>query len=580
MKQFSKLLALVIALLIFSLTSCEKDLYENQIQNGSKNLSVQHVKLKDIEKNLSEKINRKINSIKKANQNKVNAEGKFEYNSELDIYIDTENGELINNNGRISYTFPMFRESEEKLENIVFNLMPNEEFDTYLVKYNVSIEELQNMTTSEKENLQPEFARFAQADNDGLVCFTITASETTYGTCQYPNGDHGNGTHCAAEITTISATFCSQTAGGGGDASTGQTNTGGNYSGNTNENPQGSSGSGGSGGYNNTGNTTGGVYGNGGLDGTGITTTPVVPTTLTIKQIKQNFLATANLNQQQLDWWNNPQNATNVNQIVNYLFENQTILIEAQSPTEFVKQIINQIIANPNTFTTITPFLIEDQIDDSQLNPCEKDVFDAIKNTTNNDFAKVFAKLGADNTIYNTKIVSDVAPNNAPAQTVWNTPYNYTIYVSTNYAGKTKLFIASAILHEVVHAYFMSLFDDFHNGTPNNLNSYDDFGILFQKYVDGTYPGSSDVAHHEQMANSYVNTIASSLQEFQPGLPQQVYEDLAWGGLQAAPIFSIKFPVGSDDRSRIINRYTAESIGSSYGQGTAQVQVSLGQPCN
>lgn len=91
------------------------------------------------------------------------------------------------------------------------------------------------------------------------------------------------------------------------------------------------------------------------------------------------------------------------------------------------------------------------------------------------------------------------------------------IYISTDYAGKTKLFIAAAILHETAHAYFMSLFDDYHNGNSTNPNAYNDFAILFQKYVDKSFPGSSDAAHHEQMAITYVNAIALSLEESQPG---------------------------------------------------------------
>ncbi|PXY45223.1 hypothetical protein [Flavobacterium hydrophilum] len=33
--------------------------------------------------------------------------------------------------------------------------------------------------------------------------------------------------------------------------------------------------------------------------------------------------------------------------------------------------------------------------------------------------------------------------------------------------------------------------------------------------------------------------------------PLQIYTDLAWGGLQEAPIFAEKFPVGSADYLRI-----------------------------
>lgn len=81
------------------------------------------------------------------------------------------------------------------------------------------------------------------------------------------------------------------------------------------------------------------------------------------------------------------------------------------------------------------------------------------------------------------------------------------------------------------------------------------------------------------MATDYVNAIASALQEFQPGLDQQIYDDLAWGSLQEAPIFDILYPVGSSSRERIINRYNSEAVGHSIGQGINE-QVPVGLTCN
>ncbi len=242
-----------------------------------------------------------------------------------------------------------------------------------------------------------------------------------------------------------------------------------------------------------------------------------------------------------------------------------------------------------NNIMIQTANTIEKNIDDSLLNPCSKGVCEKIKNTTNCDFAYILLKLGA-KSIYNTTIVSQVPPSGKPAQTIWNSPYNYTIYISTDYPDKTKLFIATLMLHEMVHAYFMSLFDDFHNANPSNPNAYNDFAYLFNYYVTKNHPLSIDAAdaQHQQMATDYADAIARALQEYQTGIPvatnstsDQLYSDLAYGSLQDAPaVFDALFPVGNPNRQRIINRYTCESQGHPIDEGTPNEQNPIGQPCN
>jgi hypothetical protein len=82
-----------------------------------------------------------------------------------------------------------------------------------------------------------------------------------------------------------------------------------------------------------------------------------------------------------------------------------------------------------NTYKNVKVALtIESQIDDTLLNPCSKSVFQQIKNTTNCDFASVLVKLNSKASVYDTKIISQVPPTGyAPAQTIKNSPFNYTI---------------------------------------------------------------------------------------------------------------------------------------------------------
>lgn len=83
-----------------------------------------------------------------------------------------------------------------------------------------------------------------------------------------------------------------------------------------------------------------------------------------------------------------------------------------------------------------------------------------------------------------------------------------------------------------------------------------------------------------KMDTDNVDSIARALQEHQPGLPIQVYEDLVWGGLKGTPIFDTLFQMGNTNRQRVINRYDCEGTGNPVGQGTANQQNPMGQPCN
>ena len=270
-----------------------------------------------------------------------------------------------------------------------------------------------------------------------------------------------------------------------------------------------------------------------------------------------------------------------VNNIITYLIQNGF----NQQSTAFVNESITQIIQNPTVFNSITPFLIEKKIDDSQLDDCSKSVFQQIKNTTNCDFANVFAKLGANDTIYKTTLETEhnndfngdevTDPANT-TRTVQGVKYDYTVYVNPNYSGKTKLYIAAFLLHEMAHTYFFSLLDDYNTGVSNSFN---ELPILYNALVSNHMSFNPSLTH-EEIANSYVNAISDALKEFQPGLNQQVYDDLAWSGLEKTDVFNTLHPQGSSSRERILNRKAAEQTGNPVGQGTSNQQNPLGQSCN
>jgi hypothetical protein len=227
---------------------------------------------------------------------------------------------------------------------------------------------------------------------------------------------------------------------------------------------------------------------------------------------------------------------------------------------------------------------IEEKIDDTQLDPCPKTILNKLKNAMNCDIANIFTKLGANN-IYNVSIISGNA-GNVPAKTIPVSPNNYEITINNeSYTSSTQLYKAANLLHEITHAFFLSLVEDYYGS--DNPAVFSEFPVLFQTYVDTKFPKNTEDKQHEEMANSYVEAIGAALQEFQTGVslvngvkPDQIYTDLAWGGLRDAPIYGKIFPLGSAERLRIDNRLAAEQSGHEIGAGTAQQQTPIGQPCN
>ncbi|MEO8532715.1 MAG: hypothetical protein ABI441_03145 [Flavobacterium sp.] len=239
---------------------------------------------------------------------------------------------------------------------------------------------------------------------------------------------------------------------------------------------------------------------------------------------------------------------------------------------------------------------LEKRITDKNLTPCQKAVLERLKNNKNVDIARMLARLGA-NGAYTLNIVSGNIEQ--PAQTEKtkdtngnNVPNNYTTTISSNYTTRTSLSLAGNMLHEITHAYFLSLYDASYSG--GGLSTFIDNPTLFQAYVQKNYPNNGIYVggvfvdqqdlHHKQMAESYVKAIAYTLQEFQTGntaasTVRQEYLDLAWGGLKGTPIFDKTFPVGSSGRSRILNRLGCEQSGSDTQSNGGNRQYPLGLKC-
>jgi hypothetical protein len=88
---------------------------------------------------------------------------------------------------------------------------------------------------------------------------------------------------------------------------------------------------------------------------------------------------------------------------------------------------------------------------------------------------------------------------------------------------------------------------------PTTNAPFNDFPELFKRYVEKINGNNADYTQHEDMANKYVDAIASSLEEFQNTdflnfiSDKQVFIDMAWVAYRV-PMLLIKISVGSGDR--------------------------------
>ena len=227
---------------------------------------------------------------------------------------------------------------------------------------------------------------------------------------------------------------------------------------------------------------------------------------------------------------------------------------------------------------------IEDKIDDSELDPCPKGIMDELKNTTNNDIAAILRKLGASNEYNLTMKMGTVGVGNY-AETIKVSKNNYlTTFTQDTYTAASKLYIATALLHETIHAYMLSVVDDYNNYTYPTNATFREFPEIFKIYVSKINPlNNALTAQHEDMANKYVDAIASALEEYQTsttGIPssladKQVFLDMAWSGLRGTDIYNKKSQEGIINDARIFARIGAEQSGN-YHQGV----YPAGNPCN
>jgi hypothetical protein len=230
--------------------------------------------------------------------------------------------------------------------------------------------------------------------------------------------------------------------------------------------------------------------------------------------------------------------------------------------------------------------IIEEEIVDDNLDDCSKGILDELKTLQENDIAKIIQRFGAPDSPYDWEIKTETPTNpNHAAETNWvldsngqGTPYDYLTVIDPVYKNQaTKIAVARTILHEMIHAYFISVIDDLENNESLTLTIDDikQLNILWQFIQNEAYEGQEIEIQHEQMASTYITPIKDALKEWNnSSQSNQYYEDLAWGSLTETGTFDYFHPIGSTSRNRIINTNAAEDTNSVQGSISPK-----GSPC-
>jgi len=233
----------------------------------------------------------------------------------------------------------------------------------------------------------------------------------------------------------------------------------------------------------------------------------------------------------------------------------------------------------------ITSIAIVAGIDDTNLNDCHKNIFNDLKGLEQNDLKLIIDHFEPESP-YSLEMKTETLAPLVFGSTNWQSadngsalPYNYIIKVSDLPASATDLHLAQTMLHELIHALFLSYADDLLQTGEDTL---EDFPMLWDWYVENIRGGNANSVHHEVLADLYVDALARALQEYDTGnpvpndeTPEEVYSDLAWGGLTGTDIFDQMHPPMSDSRERIEDRIFAEAFNVTSGE-----QMPQGTPCN
>lgn len=187
--------SIFVIFLLISIISCKTDdnvfLEENQTQYFKK------LNKKEIEKN--EKLSKFLYSFKSKQKNLFGKEVKNDY---YDFYINTDFCIEIYNGSKVSYTFQIYEDSSSDIiQNIVMIDEGNEEYNAYLVSYDLSEVE-KDMLTQQKDFSLQDKVKFSWIDGS-KVSDDIFSKNVYSSMCYEYTWVYESGHTCASGLHSI-----------------------------------------------------------------------------------------------------------------------------------------------------------------------------------------------------------------------------------------------------------------------------------------------------------------------------------------------------------------------------------------
>jgi hypothetical protein len=568
-KQLKKMLNVALLLSLIILSSCEKDLYDEAIVQDKKGISTKRISLKELDSKTNAELFKAASRVK----NKVeNLAGRMVYDSIYDFYFDDEKGIYLNKDGKESYTFPIYRKnSDDKIENIIFNEKDNGEFDILLSKYDIKREDLEGLTVEELNSTLIEYTALFDGNRSlapQLVCVDTESYQLV--------SDNAGGIPTQQPlmhyewVTTGSYCFWTGGPGGGGGGGYEESTTNGGVPGGQNNSSTG--GSGGMGvntalnsGYtlaqynfvnslstsNNVAVQDNFVTIDSGAQNIILNYIEANKTNTALINTVQYFIRNTNLA------WLGLQTPSVQTSIMNYVVHNNF----SSTSRDFINQTISNMSVNNYTLLNLNNF--DNNITTTNVPQCLQNLVNSIKLLQNGKFGQVISQFAGNNPVpqnYNWNVTIGTLGYNNPANTTGTVNANtqtVTSTINSSYLNtSTNLSLVKTLIHECFHAYLVSVYR-YRNIDTSYVN-------LLNTYYSQFNNNSNDAHHHFFAQQNIVNEIATAILEYginngYPNLTLQYCQDLAWSGLQGTNAYN-NLPIS--DQERIQSVLFAEFLNS------------------